>query len=193
MLIFYVQKVILIAEGRDILNTRKLLIVTVKQLLEKKKFDELTVQDILDASGISRGTFYRYFSDKYDVVNTYYKEYVTENILSKFDGTNHISITTEILNFIYENKSYFSNIAFVEGQNSFCEFLYDFSYLAYKTNCLHNSKQNELSEEQLFKLDLITFQQVYQFKKWVSEGCKTSPDDVCRWSQDLIPKEFLSY
>lgn len=175
------------------MNTRKLLTVTVKQLLEKKSFDELTVQDILDASGISRGTFYRYFSDKYDVVNSYYREYVMDNIMSKFNGTNHIEITTGILEFVLKNKEYFANIVFVEGQNSFCEFLYDFSYSIYKENCLRNSEGTELSEEQLFKIDLITTQQVYQLKKWVKEGCKASPENVAKWSEDLVPKEFLSY
>jgi len=175
------------------MNTRKLLIVTVKQLLEKKNFEELTVQDILDASGISRGTFYRYFSDKYDVVNSYYREYVMDNIMSEFNGTNHTEITIGILEFIFKNKEYFSNIVFVEGQNSFCEFLYDFSYSFYKENCLRNSKKSELSEEQAFKLDLVTAQQIYQLKKWVKDGCKIPPENVARWAEDLVPKEYLSY
>ena len=35
-----------------------------KQLMSEKKFDDITVADICDASAVSRRSFYRYFQDK---------------------------------------------------------------------------------------------------------------------------------
>ena len=37
------------------------------QLLQEKCFPKITVQDILDAAGINRTTFYRHYRDKYEL------------------------------------------------------------------------------------------------------------------------------
>ena len=49
------------------------------ELIEKKGFEEITTTDIIVASGYSRGTFYAYFEDKYDLANK-----VLENEIHNF-------------------------------------------------------------------------------------------------------------
>lgn len=45
-------------------TAREYLIETVKELLQHKTIDEITVADILAMSGVSRTTFYKHFPDK---------------------------------------------------------------------------------------------------------------------------------
>lgn len=45
-------------------------------LLERKSFEEIIVQDILDETPVSRATFYKHFRDKYEIV-----ERIQEDIL----------------------------------------------------------------------------------------------------------------
>lgn len=49
------------------------------QLLNEKSFDSITVQNILDRALINRSTFYKHYSDKYDLL-----ESITKDSLDKF-------------------------------------------------------------------------------------------------------------
>ena len=80
------------------MRTRQILIDAVKSLLEKRQFDDITVQNILDEAGVSRKTFYRYFSDKYDLVNAYYNDYIMESVISKSKIQNYYEISLDIFN-----------------------------------------------------------------------------------------------
>jgi AcrR family transcriptional regulator len=42
---------------------------SIKKLMESASLEHITVTDIVKDSGLTRQTFYRYFHDKYDLVN----------------------------------------------------------------------------------------------------------------------------
>lgn len=63
-----------------------MLIQSVEKLLKHHSLDSSNVQDILDEAECSRGTFYKYFHDKYDLANTYYGDRVTQLIQTACDG-----------------------------------------------------------------------------------------------------------
>ena len=48
-------------------RTRQLILDTLLNLHRNKKFKDITVRDITRAADINRTTFYRYFTDKYDL------------------------------------------------------------------------------------------------------------------------------
>ena len=50
-----------------VINTKKNIEESFLRLLEKKSFSEITVQNILDEALINRSTFYKHYSDKYDL------------------------------------------------------------------------------------------------------------------------------
>ncbi len=39
------------------------------KLLSEQSFQQLTVQNIITKAGVARGTFYRYYLDKFDLLN----------------------------------------------------------------------------------------------------------------------------
>ncbi len=58
------------------MRTRQIMLDAVKTLLEKHQIDDITVQDIVDEAGVARTTFYKYFSNKYDIVNAYNMDFI---------------------------------------------------------------------------------------------------------------------
>ena len=56
------------------MDTKGIIVEAMKQLLAEQRFDKITVQNIIDRAHCSRGTFYRHFKDKYDIMNYYYLE-----------------------------------------------------------------------------------------------------------------------
>jgi len=112
------------------MQPKKYLIQAIKKLITEKGIDNIIVQDILEEAHVSRATFYKYFWDKYDLANAYYSEYVKENILPHYDGTNWRSILIEILTFIKENENYFRQLTDVTI-HSFTEFIEEYGKKGY--------------------------------------------------------------
>lgn len=53
--------------ARKVSPTEQFCMNAMHELAQAKMIDHISVQDILDATGISKATFYRHFSDKYDL------------------------------------------------------------------------------------------------------------------------------
>ncbi|MBQ2692911.1 MAG: TetR family transcriptional regulator [Clostridia bacterium] len=49
-------------------QTKKHILASFNELLEKKDFDKITVEEVCARAEISKPTFYRYYRDKYDVM-----------------------------------------------------------------------------------------------------------------------------
>src|SRR5947209_15134451 len=60
-------------------RTRHLVNAAMMELMREKRYDAITVQDILDRSGIGRSTFYAHFFDKEDVLRS-----LSERMLETF-------------------------------------------------------------------------------------------------------------
>jgi AcrR family transcriptional regulator len=71
-------------------RTRKLLQDALRQLLDQKEFDKISVQDITEAATVNRATFYAHYPDKFALLEEWIRVSFLE-LLShrnvRFDGT----------------------------------------------------------------------------------------------------------
>lgn len=56
------------------MNTDETFATALRQLSEQRRFDDITVEDILQRAGYSRRTFYQHFTDKYDLLGYSYRQ-----------------------------------------------------------------------------------------------------------------------
>lgn len=56
-------------------TTKEILAASFREFATKKTVDKITIQDIADESGYSPATFYRHFSDKFDLIASAFKKY----------------------------------------------------------------------------------------------------------------------
>jgi AcrR family transcriptional regulator len=66
-------------EDRRSLRTQQLLADALVELMQEKRYDAITVQDILDRANIGRSTFYAHYQDKEDLL-----ESSLEKVLDQF-------------------------------------------------------------------------------------------------------------
>lgn len=70
------------------IRTRKFIIDSFIDLIEKKEFNSITISDITKGAMINRATFYRHFLDKYDLLEKVIKEDLMANVLEELSTIN---------------------------------------------------------------------------------------------------------
>lgn len=61
---------------RRILKSQEAIKKAVIELMSKKNFDEITIQNISDKANVSRGTIYLHYLDKYDLLDKLIEEHI---------------------------------------------------------------------------------------------------------------------
>lgn len=87
------------------------------ELLEKKRFEDFTVNELCDRAMIRRTTFYKHFADKYDYFSFYMKE-VSQEIKDDFSSSIHtddmktymLEMIRGLLKFMNEKKNLVNNV-----------------------------------------------------------------------------------
>lgn len=79
-------------EVRDprIRRTRQLLQRSLQKLMQTRPFDEISVQEIAEASTVGRATFYRHYTDKFTLFNALIESNFQKSLQQRgvsFDGT----------------------------------------------------------------------------------------------------------
>lgn len=168
------------------MKTKEIIIDSIKKLLEKQKFENITVQDIIEKAGVSRATFYKYFSSKYDLAAALFSEYITQDILMKYDGNNFVDSLKPILEFIRNNQKYFRKVLKTTGEESFYGFLVKYYEEIYIRHGKERFEIEKFTDEQLFKISFAANQWAYCINKWVDSYCEPEPGTFAEWIYGVI-------
>lgn len=99
-------------------STKEILMETIKELMNKQPVDNITVKDILEASGVSRPSFYKYFYDKHDLVESVFKQELADPFF--WDFTKNLQEREVLfLKHLAQNRSFYLNALKSSDQNSF--------------------------------------------------------------------------
>ena len=93
-----------------------------KELIRENGIEEITVTQICDKVGINRRNFYRYFRDKFEVVDwIYYHDALISNS-PHYEGWSIFDYMQRIMESLYADPKYYLNVLKYQGQNSFREY-----------------------------------------------------------------------
>lgn len=143
-----------------------------KDLMRQKTVNEISVTEICEKVGISRRNFYRYFQDKYEVVQWIYYHDSLMEVKHYADWTiwDHFPHITETL---YNDRAFYCNAFRYRGQNSFRDYC-----LIYLKEFIAPDYRAAFHDEQAldFFIDHICNMTFDAFVNWLSEDPCLPPE-----------------
>ena len=168
------------------MNPKKFLLQAIRTLLEKHPFEDITVDMILQEADVSRGTFYKYYRDKYDLANSYYSDYVSSEIVSHYNGHNWKQCLKEIFLFVKENRDYFKTVI-INRNTAFLDFVSSFGLEGYQRVYMANMHIAEMSDEQIMESEFYNAGCVRILELWIMDDCRMPVDRLVQLSCSLMP------
>jgi len=97
------------------------------RLIIHHDFQKISVEMIMKEACVSRSTFYRYFKDKYEVMNANFKNLLDYYVNPK-RSKNYRDLCYHLFEYAQDNLKMFRRALESTGFNSFSNFIYKYSY-----------------------------------------------------------------
>lgn len=170
-------------------RTQKDIVNSFKHLITKKHFEDITIQMIADEAGVSRATFYRYFRDKYDVMNYNYQSILDKYIEGDNTQTFHdlfyamTTVGTEALRpmiRLFESS----------GVNSFQNFIFNYSFKTLESIVLKSGNVQKLTDKQIFQYRFFCRGVAHIYEEWLRGEYDMDAGEVTDYLCELLPSEL---
>jgi len=92
---------------------------SLRQLMLRSVFEKITIKQICVRAGVIRATFYNYFDDKYDCLNTIVYRDIAEVMMEDYNAGKLTHMIGHVLDNVEENRDFYKTAYNVIGQNSF--------------------------------------------------------------------------
>lgn len=159
------------------------------QLLNEYPFEKITVQMIVKKSDISKATFYRYFLDKYDVMNFKFQEFINE--VYKFEKCRSFrDFCLEILISSQHEKKRIHHAYETKGLHSYPKFLYEKSYQLIEQKVKLKRKGKGLSDKEACECSLFCHGCTNAVYDWVNGKYPLSAEEVADIFYNSMPESM---
>jgi len=108
-------------------RTLSTIIASFNRLITEIDFHKISVDMIIKEANISRSTFYRYFKDKYEVMNANYKN-ILDYYVAPERSQNYRDLCYHLFAYGQKHLKVFKRALDSTGFNSFSNFIYEYSY-----------------------------------------------------------------
>lgn len=178
-------------------TAKEILVESFRELAEKKDIDKITIKDITSNCGYSPATFYRNFTDKYDLIVWEYfqkAELIINNVWEKNQPWRKAQL--DAVKYFNENRDYLRNLFLhTSGLESFVHHMVEIHvahvtvYIQKKINISKLDKKTELC------LRLYCYSSAELACEWILGKHKLSLDelvDIFDLSIPAILKKYLN-
>lgn len=174
-------------------RTYKLLQDSLFELLSKKPFDEIKVNDICDLAMIHRTTFYTHFSDKYELLEYTISEVekeITSN-LKPYAYSNledfYKNMIMSVLNYIDEHRKFFRSIIKKNEDTGFLK-IFNHTCTSYMNEMLKKEEESGITHTVPIELisEFYAGSVISTISWWVKTNSRLSKEELCTYMIRLI-------
>lgn len=170
----------MVKQDRRIQKTRVAIYEAFSSLLAEKKYNIITIQEIIDRANIGRSTFYSHFETKDELINSMCAElFEVMNIkLDEFaNGESKVPIA-KFLSHIEENRKQLRGLFNDECSDLITRKFKDYWNGKIKEHLLNNRKEEEMKVPIDFLVNHIISSIVEMMKWWINGGMKYTPEEM---------------
>lgn len=177
---------------RRTIRTRQAIFHAVSELMQEKKYSNITIQDIIDRANIGRSTFYAHFSTKDELLSMcietifdFLNQYVANSVESS-DQKSRILPVAELFDHVKDNKRLIKGLMSVENAEvlHIVQSYWNKKISAYLEARLPGGKEPRIPLELL--TNHISSTMIYFLRWWVENENPYTPQQMDQYFQDLI-------
>ncbi len=162
-------------------KTRRAIFSAFRTLLEKKRYDHISVQDIIDEADVGRSTFYAHFETKDMLLRAMCQElffHIFENDPCPWVGKDYDleSKLSHTLWHIRDSKNDLSGILLSDSGDLFMKYFKEHLHTMFEQHIAVFDK----AVPKEFMLNHLVGSFAEAVLWWMREGLKTSPEDVAK-------------
>ena len=168
---------------------KRKLVKALVSVMEREPLDRITVTEIVDACEVTRPTFYRYFKDKYDLVNWHF-----ENLAQKSFRQMGVSLSlregfTRKFQLMLEERVFFTSAFSSQAQNCLIDYDYECIYHFYR-DVIRKKGEHFLTPDIDFLLRMYCHGSIYMTAEWAKKNMPLSPETIVENLLDALPPKL---
>lgn len=180
-------------------KTRTAIFEAFTELLSKKSYSQISVQDILDRANVGRSTFYAHFDTKDDLLDALCRE-LFDHIINHALGQTHThgllpreekdaSLFFHILAHLQENDGNILRLISSDSNGAFLRYFKE-GMKEVVSASLPKEAFSQTNIPKDFVLNHISGSFISMVEWWISTGMKQSPKELDEWFFRLFPDNF---
>lgn len=170
-------------------KTKKKIASSMMDLLKKKPIDKITITDITVNCDMSRQLFYRYFVDKYDLINWMYEEDCGSVIYTGEEKFSLKSWIKYILDVIEEKKNFYIHAIQNDTEKIFEKLILDKTRF-YLSNIIKYKTSSELTKQLEFLIEMTARSLVDMIIFEIKNELPVKKEILLDWLMNGISKEI---
>lgn len=162
--------------------TKRALSAALKELMQEKPFEKISVADICEKCEMNRQSFYYHFRDKYDLVNWIFDtEFIA--VAKKSTYEDQWDFLASLCSYFYRNRDFYRKVLAIREQNSFSDHFREFLQPV-----LYRRIGEIIGNEQVqeFHINFYSDALICTLERWLLNKNSMEPKELIRLIQSLI-------
>lgn len=157
----------------ETITTKQALAKSLKQCMETKPFEKISVTNITEGCYLNRKSFYYHFQDKYDLL-TWIFDSESQKYLSNKVYKNEWDSMVDLFTYLDNNRKFYRKALRVEGQNSLQEHFHKMLFSAVHEYLIQTTGKNDLNE---FYIQFFVDAFFCAMMRWLEQEATVGPQE----------------